>query len=88
MEQWSLCVYVSLVLGWFVVVWGAVFRSSSFRVSPSEMTCNTIGARTHISIWISFMFCILYTALLSICCSLCWMLVIDPAKHPKVVRLL
>jgi len=54
--QWSLCVYVSLVLGWFVVVWGAVFRSSSFRVSPSEMTCNTIGARTHISIWISFMF--------------------------------
>lgn len=37
MEQWSLCVYVSLVLGWFVVVWGGgsiselLFQSSSFR---------------------------------------------------------
>ena len=36
MEQWSLCVYVSLVLGWFAVVWGGsiselLLQSFSFR---------------------------------------------------------
>jgi len=60
--QWSNGACVSMFrwsLAGLLLFEGAVFRSSSFRVSPSEMTRNIIGARTHISIWISYMFCIL-----------------------------